>query len=1033
VIGLNSTTGAVVRSVGLGYDASPSDVTVTADGTVYVSYSTANGNAIAVITAVPVAERDATTIGDAIAGLPANVGTAGSPVVATDVIYQTVTSTASGQPVTTVAVIGFDGATKFAHVSGEPVGALVLGPGDLAYQTVRKLDAATGTYQSGVLVVTPTGTQTFSGWFSGEPAGTVVFGAGDVAYQVVSDHDAADAYATTILKISPTGVTPYGVTGYSGGLGPNEPSGFVAGPGGILYLTTTDTPEGEPGPVTTVTIVGPSGISSRSIAGMASGPVTIVNGTVYQTVGSFDLDPDSGVGTFTSVVTVLTGSGLVPLADTIAGLPVGSPMVATDGAIYQTVITFNATTGTPFTVIAKVTATGLSPVFEGIPGTPTNAEGAFIPLVAGPEGSVYQATYGYADPITGEPVTLVAGLTSAGVQFGALIPGQPVGAVAPAEGMAYQTTYDTATGTTRVAVITTTGPTTHAFDGYPGNPTSGSSTLTSVVVGPDGTAYLSLASRDPITLDYTTTVAIISPDGVQSVAIDGFPSGPVIFAPDGSVYQTVGNIDFGAQAVFTRVVAVSPEGLIPVGDVIRGNPAGPGAFGPDGQLYQTVFSDDGFGGFTTTVHVVDTTAAAFSPMLARAAAAVTSTSSYNRTIDDAYLAPFRAADPTARFSYTQSINGLRGQTFDFPPMSDADLVKYVNDYLGNNPTGSQGFGQDSQGRITYRNTTSQDVLVVYGSRPDRPAQGAVLARPGATVVLSAGPEGRVASAQLLGRSDWAAIAYRGATPIPTTPPKTGIQLVSTTKTSTAPIGTVRYTQAHDLIGLLPKDPDSIYVEITVGADNKRRMIAYLSGVTPPSSFDANTINSWKEAATGRFSGDVPQRISDAINSAYNTYHPDEIMLVGYSKGGLLAQNYIKTGANKDKVTTLVTFGSPLVLNAAAAGGVKRIYIEAKGDVIPGLSDWGTHFNNSNYFGLTEGNIYSDPPSPLYLAYQKTGNINPQSLGQQYVKLHGTSNYATAAQDFDWDSKWQGVKNNMKRFQGNVIAAKYSQAPRVSTA
>ena len=139
-----------------------------------------------------------------------------------------------------------------------------------------------------------------------------------------------------------------------------------------------------------------------------------------------------------------------------------------------------------------------------------------------------------------------------------------------------------ATDATRVAVITPTGTTTHEFDGYPGNPASANPTLTAAVLGPDGIAYLSLGVRDPITLEYSTTVAIISPDGVDTVAIDGFPSGPVIFAPDGSAFQTVGTIDFGAQAVYTRVVAVDPGGLIPVGDVIRGNPAGPGAFGPDG-------------------------------------------------------------------------------------------------------------------------------------------------------------------------------------------------------------------------------------------------------------------------------------------------------------------------------------------------------------------------------------------------------------------------------------------------------------------
>jgi VCBS repeat-containing protein len=996
IVGLDAT-GAIVRSVGLGYEASPSDVTITENGTVYVSYSTANGNAIAVITAVPIAEPDSTTIGDAIAGLPANVGTVVSPVVATDVIYQTVTGTASGQPVTTVAVIGRDGATTFAHVSGEPVGPLVLGPGDIGYQTVRKLDATTGTYQSGVLVVTPTGTQTFSGWFSGEPAGTVMFGAGNTAYQVVSAHDVdADTYSTTVLKISPTGVTPYVVTpyvvsGYSGGLGSTEPGGLVAGPGGTLYLTTTDTPDGEPGPVTTVTVIGASGITSRSIAGMASGPATIVNGTVYQTVGSFDLDPDSGVGTFTSVVAVLTGSGLVPLADTIAGLPVGSPVVATDGAIYQTVITFDPTTGSPSTTIAEVAATGLSPVFEGIPGTPTNADGAFIALVAGPDGSVYQATYGYTDPITGEPVTLVAGLTSAGVHFGALILGQPVGAVAPADGMAYQTTYDAATDTTRVAVITPTGPTTHEFDGYPGNPASGSSTLTSVVVGPDGTAYLSLASRDPITLDYTTTVAIISPDGVQSVAIDGFPSGPVIFAPDGSVYQTVGNIDFGAQAVFTRVVAVDPGGLIPVGDVIRGNPAGPSTFGPDGQLYQTVFSDDGFGGFATTVHLVDTAAAAFSPMaagLVRAAAAVTSASSYSRTIDDAYLAPFRAADPTARFSYTQYINSQRGQTFDFPPMSDADLVKYVNDYLGNNPTGSQGFAQDSQGRITYRNTNSQDVLVAYGSRPDRPAQGAVLARPGATVVLSAGPEGRVASAQLLGRSDWAAIAYRGATPIPTTPPKTGIQLAST-NTFNRPTTTV------ELANRVPGS-DEVKIDIIRSADGKTRMVVYMGGVIPLDRESGTP--SWIEAFQVRQFDLIPSHVSAAIDKQMKAYNATEIMLVGHSKGGMIAQNYAEHGQYKDKVKVIVTYGAPIV--QFASDKYLAIHLNDGSDAIPRLSFINTYDSNSH-----ADRIYVTPPTNV-------------------ADKHSMDNYKVIAQNFEWDSKWTGVKSKMRSFGGQLITSTY---------
>ena len=998
VVGLDAT-GAVVRTIGLGNDASPSDVVATPDGRVYVSYMTANGGKIAIIDAVPVAEPDATAIGDPIAGLPVTVGSTGAPVVATDVIYQTVTGTdTDGKPVTMVAVIGADGETTFARVGGEAFGSLVLGSDDVAYQTVRKLDAATDIYETGVLLVTPGGEQVFSGWFAGDPAGTVVFGGADAAYQVVSTEDeSTGGYTTTVLKISAAGVTPYRVSGYSGGLASTDPHGLVAGPDGTLYLTTTDTPAGATGPVTTVTVVKPTGISSFTIDGIAGGPATIANGSVLLTVGRFDLEPGAEDASFTAVVAVLTDAGFEPLPETIDGMPMGSPVVAADGAVYQPVVKFVVGTETSapnvYTVIAVVTADGLAPVFESIPGTPFDADGSFMPIVAGPEGSIYQTTYGFADPSgTGDPATLIAGLSSAGEQFGAVVSGAPVGTVVPGiGGFAYQTTYDANTDTTRVSVISLTGSAVHDFDGYPGNPMSDVSDLTPVVVTADGTAYLTLSTRDPITLEYTTTVAIITPDNVISQSVNGFPSGHVFVAPDGTVYLTVGVVDFEAQAIFTDIVAVTPDGLNSVGAVIRGNPVGPGTSDSDGRLYQAVVSDDGTGSSMTTVHVVDPSAVAGARMaagFARSVAALSFTSPYTYTIDDAYLAPFNAADPTGRFYYTQNINDLRGTRVDFPPISDADLVKYVNDYIGYTGTGSDGFARDAQGRITYRNTTSQDVLVVYGPRPDRPAQGALLARPGATVVLPAGPEGRVAGAGAPGQMNWIAVAYRGATVVPTTRPKTGIVLASTHFVSHG-MTTV------DMAARLPNS-DEVKIEI-VENGNVTRMVVYMGGVIPP---DLNKYTpaqvgpSWIEAYSVRYRNSIPSRVSTAINKAVKDFNPSEIMLVGHSKGGMIAQNYAEYGQYKDRVKVIVTYGSPIIKWPSFR--YSAIHLRDAQDLINVLHD--------GYALITNGvfdQIYDTPP---------TNESDKHSMG----------NYKKVAQNFEWDSKWTGVKQRMATFGGDLV-------------
>jgi VCBS repeat-containing protein len=1043
-----------VRTVTLESGASPSDVTIGADGIVYVPYLGSNGGAIAIVTAVPVAGSDATAIGDPITGSPGTTDNPTGPVVAGDVVYQATTSIdpATGLPTTTVAVIGANGATTLVYAPGEQAGAPVLGPGDVAYQTVSYFDDTTGGYLSGVLAVTPTGGHTFTGLFAGQPVGAVVFGSSGTVYQVLNGEGAAPGtYTTTVLVISPSGATPHTVAGSPGSLAVNEPSGPVSAADGTVYLTTTDFDGTDF--TTTLSVLGPEGVTPHSIAGFASGPVTIApDGTVHQTIGSIETDPDTGAITVTAAVAVLTAAGLVALPDTLTGLPLGSPVVAGDNMVYQTVFVISADPGTTTntTTVAAITATGLTPVIDGIPGSPTGWDGSLIPLVVGSDGTVYQTITYKPDPDTDSTVTLVASISPIGTVYGGSISGEPVGAVAAGiDGVAYQTTYDAATNTTRVGVITAAGTTIHEFIGYPGNPDS--TTPTPVVVGPDGTAYQVIAASDPITGEYTTTVAVITADDVTSSSVAGLTSGAVVFGPDGRGYLTIGMFDRGAQSVLTTVVAVDPNSLTPVGDTIRGNPAGALEFGSDGAVYQTVFGDNGSGSITTTLHVIDTTEPAITlsitsatatladpaiaaktqvaPVQSVAATALSATSKYTYIIDDAYLAPFLAADPTGRFNYTQTITSpaMRGLTVDQTPMSNTELADWLEEarhYL--TLTGSAGFARDSQGRLTYHNTFAQDVLVVYGARPDTIARGALLARPGQTVTLPAGPEGLFAAAQLPGQPGqyyWDAVVYRGATPVQETKPKTS----ATTSTQQQGI------KVADLLPKISTTPDTIRIDKIVDK-GITRVVVYISGVKDPSLQNAGSYN----AALRAKRGIIDENMNDTINKAIGDIEQggvtvSEIMLVGYSKGGMTAQNYAAKDSNDKyngkyggKVTTVITFASPLVKKANEYGtNVDVLHLEAKNDYVPrdeafgGVFVWadgGFHAQASNR-GVRETFVNNT-------ADWKT--IYVVDTGTKYSgnAVHERPNYTLVAQNYDTNaSRWEQsrrITNDINRFLSGTV-------------
>lgn len=703
-----NSKGNVIRTISLPQGANPTDLTIGSDGTVYVAYTGAEGAAIAVISAAPIAAVDPTASGEAIPGMPADTGLTGGLVVAGGVVYQTVIGSdpISGALITTVARIAADGTTALAQASGAATGPVVVGSNGVAYQTISAQDSTTGAPLTGVLVISPTGESTFTGLLEGAPAGSVVLGASGNAYQVITKQNADSSYTTTLLALRPNGAVAYDIAGKAAAEVSGSPSAVV-GPNGTVYVTTVDFDAAKSQITTRVTALTSSGLKNYTIAGYATGQVAVAaDGTVYQSVG---VDPKSGGFTFGAAVAVLKGTKFVMLPDTLPGLPLGSPQRAADGALYQALLVVDTQTGATTTTIGRITGTGITTVLDDLSGTPFGSDGSLLPVVAGVDGTLYQTTSSEPDPDTGEVITFVATMSADGEIRTEEVSGKPVSTiVAGADGVAYQTTYDAGDGITRVAVIVDGETTVHEFYGYPGNPEVGVLTNAGVVVGPDGNAYQTLSAIDPVTGDYTTMVVVISPSGLETPTYEGIPGGSVVVGANGVVYQSVSKFDIGTQETYTTIVAVEASGITPVGDPMIGHAAGPVVVGADGLLYVSVYSEGGAGDDMTAVHVVNPSLGADTLLVARPAPALAAQSvASGLTIlgDPIYVdgdPEGIAVSPSGRFIYVANQDGY---------LSIIDTQS--NNFVRKVYTGSNSISVVAQGNYAYvTNYGSNSVSVI---------------------------------------------------------------------------------------------------------------------------------------------------------------------------------------------------------------------------------------------------------------------------------------------------------------------------------
>lgn len=209
------------------------------------------------------------------------------------------------------------------------------------------------------------------------------------------------------------------------------------------------------------------------------------------------------------------------------------------------------------------------------------------------------------------------------------------------------------------------------------------------------------------------------------------------------------------------------------------------------------------------------------------------------------------------------------------------------------------------------------------------------------------------------------------------------------------------------------DNDGVSIEAVVGSDGRTRYVVYLDGTGgagPGQEWSLTDRLSWW-ANAGKMNGIVDEslfrRLDDIPAGA-------DVMLVGYSQGGLDAQTLAASG--RLNVTDVVTFGSPQVLNLAPANlGTNVLHLEAVGDPVPlstpltlAPGDLGTSV--SNWLAPLGGGRVGDVQT--FTSTADTGAVRfdvhsdedtYRSIGDQY--------------DMSGDERFEAIRRSMSRYQG----------------
>lgn len=256
---------------------------------------------------------------------------------------------------------------------------------------------------------------------------------------------------------------------------------------------------------------------------------------------------------------------------------------------------------------------------------------------------------------------------------------------------------------------------------------------------------------------------------------------------------------------------------------------------------------------------------------------------------------------------------------------------------------------------------------------------------------------------------------------------------------TSPNGT---SALFDRVKTSDGSKDGIYIEQVVGADGKTRFVVYLNGTA---AADRLTAERNAEAIQGRPDKYIADKIDAALAAAGYTPGKDgpDIMLVGFSQGGMDAQNIAASG--RYHVTDLVTYGSPLT--HADQAGINTVHLRAKGDGVPeipgkivtampgpvgavaGLVN-GAIGGIGDRVPVTEpwmgrsSHIFDYDPKISAPGVFDDGKLGMDDAFNVVGGNHSNpKTYESVGQAFDnsTGSRWAAARNSIAKFQGEVVA------------
>ncbi|HEY5223128.1 MAG TPA: hypothetical protein VIJ18_08825 [Microbacteriaceae bacterium] len=221
------------------------------------------------------------------------------------------------------------------------------------------------------------------------------------------------------------------------------------------------------------------------------------------------------------------------------------------------------------------------------------------------------------------------------------------------------------------------------------------------------------------------------------------------------------------------------------------------------------------------------------------------------------------------------------------------------------------------------------------------------------------------------------------------------------------------------------------IQTVLGNDGKTRIIMYING-----TYAGKDLTLWGNvpAAAGARNKETDLAIA-ALANAQAENPGAEIMLVGYSQGGIIVQNIADTGVFN--VKQIVTYGSPIIPSVNNYGGADITRITDGADVIPAFSIPIEVVRNPVEMGLvraalfaTKGFTPASPGADQSFQYNSVGApllvasalVSPVEGVAGGLEIHeNPQTYGGDAAAFDNDPSAYGARGVIQRFTGTVTS------------